>query len=154
MNKDEIKEFREKALGVSQERFARMLEISSATVHKWESGKANPSKEHVRILNSTKRFLDHKINESKGAFDKEAFIKIAMKFGLGGILASHIPGVGLAALGLGTLFGPIGLLGVLGGSIATSILGGIKDDQEVFASHTSSADISPPKKSKGKKRPS
>lgn len=43
MNKDEIKQLRER-MNLSQEDFARRLDVSTPTVQRWEKGKFVPSK--------------------------------------------------------------------------------------------------------------
>lgn len=42
MQADEIKNIR-KSLGITQERFARLLNVSFTTINRWEKGRSKPS---------------------------------------------------------------------------------------------------------------
>lgn len=49
MNKEEIIRIR-KLLGLTQERFANLLEATVVTVSRWENGRSKPSRLYVREL--------------------------------------------------------------------------------------------------------
>ena len=61
-----VKELRER-LGLSQEGLARLLNVSTGSVHRWESGRSNPLPVVIEKLEALEREAERKGKKGKAA---------------------------------------------------------------------------------------
>jgi transcriptional regulator with XRE-family HTH domain len=114
MESEEIKNIRNK-LCVSQEVFARLLNVSFSTINRWEN-KGCSDKELSKRLKELKELLD------KEHIDKEKVIESIKTAGLASVLTLGAVAGLVRSSAILSILGPLGIVGGAAATLATLFL--------------------------------
>ena len=111
MNSQEIIKFRTEVLGITQVQFAKLLDVSTKSISRWECGTSNPTKSVLSKLDGLMSILENNKEKDKII----SIIKLATSASTGSVLALILAGITVPTTGV--IGGLTGLTELISGLI-------------------------------------